>query len=108
MFKTTLEDEEQEIPPTIAAAPDLEQVEQFIYNGFFKLGRSGMGGGPSYAERHEWLDRNFVTKLEDREFVLQCWDRMEPLAEELNEERSQRENKSKSKGKSAPTMGSRK
>jgi hypothetical protein len=108
MFKDTLADEEKEIPATIAAAPDLESVEQFIYDGFFDLGRSGMGGGPSYSERIAWLDANHISSWSDRAYVLRCWQRMEPLAEELNEERSKRENKSSNKGKSAPTMGSHK
>lgn len=99
-----------DIPKPIAERPELDSELQFIYNGYFEVGRpSGMGGGPAFMDRIFWFDYYEITNELDREFILSCWRALRPIDDELSKDLSEREGKAKQRGKTgpkSPTMGS--
>jgi hypothetical protein len=99
-----------DVPQPLTKRPDLDPGLQFIYDGYFEMGRpSGMGGGPSFEDKIYWMNHYGVTAMVDQEFVLSCWRSMRPVDDELSEDLSEREGKAKRKNSAAPksqVMGS--
>ena len=92
---------ESVVPPPVADAPEVEPWLRIVYDGFFDLGRSGMGGSPPLREKVFWLDYYGFTRVEDRDFILKMWRKMGSVAADIESE------KAKSKTKKHPGGGGR-
>jgi hypothetical protein len=111
MFRESLKTEEP--ADVLSEQPELLCSLQFVYDGFFEVDRSsGMGIGPlSYLSKSQWLrDHDIYPMSAFWEFIMHCWEKLDPVYLEEEEKRSERERKSKRKSKprgSRPTMGKR-
>lgn len=91
------------VPPPLTNAPELEDWLQIVYDGYFDLGRSGMGGPPAYSERVLWCERYGFMLMEDQEFIMKMWRKMGIIAAEIEEQKSKQ--KSKKQPRNSPVMG---
>jgi hypothetical protein len=97
-------DERGETPDVLTTQPELIYGLEFIYHGFYRLGReTGMGIGPiSYQEKIAYLDENGIQGRSNREFWIRCWEAMDPVFIDKQHEKSEKAAKKKSKDDQPP------